>query len=293
MNNKGDVSAKLVVAVALLVLLIVLIFILVKVKLQATKLVEDSECKTSIINHATLLKTTGEAVATDIYCPTKYYTLPGKNDDEIKKGLAEAMKTCWGTWGKGQMNLFPDEGYYCNICYVIDFKDKSKKITGFSDYLTKTPIKPDDTMTYADYLAGYASEKADPSVISQFQEKGATSTIDTSKKYATIFLYAKGDSSMKRFLEGMDALGWESAGGGATTGAIIGIVIGIAASSTGIGAIAAVIGFVGGGLFGYGKSADVHWTSVIVFSEYTTDSVKKIGCEISPVKQDKAKDSLT
>jgi hypothetical protein len=287
MNKKAASISTVASIVLLLTVMIVLVIFLLKTRAFANNIVEDSDCKKDIMSHVTLLKVSGEAIAPNIYCPTKYYTLAGKNDADTKQQLAEALKTCWGTWGKGQLDLFKDEGYYCHMCSVIDFKDKNEKITDFNQYLANTPIKAGEKTTYTDYLAGYASEGADPEVIKAFQEKGSTQVIDTSKTYATIFLYAKGKSGIKKFLEGMDALGLGTTGRGITTGLITGVVIGIAASSTGVGIVVGLIGVVAGGIIGFTHADDVQWTGVTLFSEYNKDSLKKIGCQISLVKQAK------
>jgi len=299
MNRKAIAIETLGVLVVLSVLLIFIIIFAIKAATSTNKFVEDSECSKNIKAHAFLLKTSGEAIASDIYCPTKYYTLSGKNVDEIKYSLAEAMRTCWGTWGKGRLDLFKGEGYYCHIHSVIDFKDKNTRITDFSDYLANTNVDSILDISYLDYLTGYANEKADQAFTDKFKELRPTGTIDTSKTYAVMFLYAKGDEFIKDMLEG---IGSTTAGGGAILGTLGGVatgilivkglaVVGVSAGTFGLGGLliggGALIGGLAGGIFGWSQANQVQWYAITTLQEYSSESLKRIGCQITPVKQDK------
>ncbi|MBW2990156.1 hypothetical protein KY348_00455 [Candidatus Woesearchaeota archaeon] len=295
MNKKAIVFDKLMTAVLIIIVLAVFIFFLVKIKIHALKIVEDSECKASIISHATLLRVTGEDTTPDIHCPTKYYTLPKESNEEIKHYIADSLKTCWGTWGKGELQLFNQQGYYCHVCSVIDFDDKTKKIQGLNNYLINTPTDKDTPLTYMDYLTGYASEKADPALIQEVQEKGFSDTIHTSKPYAVMFVYAKGKTGVKAFLDGMDALGLGTTGGGITTGLALGSAAGIGLAAAGVASGGAAIVIAGavtaaGGVIGYITADDTHWIALTLFTEYNAETLKSIGCEIAPAKQDRKTD---
>jgi len=283
MNRKAMGFGTLATIIILLVVMIVMLIIVIRTKLLAERIVEDSKCQKDIISHTLVLKLSREAISSEIYCPTQYYTLPGSNEADTKHGLAEAMKTCWGTWGKGQLDLFKDEGYYCQICSVIDFKDKTKKVTGFNQYLAETPIKSGDSLAYIDYLAGYASEKADPTVIKNMQE-ASSQTIDTSKTYATIFVYAKGKSFIKRVFDyAGGATG--TVGGGLASGLVVGVMVGATIASGGTVAIVAGVITAAGGILGFAYADDVNWASVVLLSEYNKEKLEQIGCQISPAKQ--------
>jgi len=273
-----------VVVLGVVILLIFVVFVL-KAKAGTDKMIEDSDCKASIEQHALLLKLTGEAVVPEIYCPTKYYTLQGKDDEQTKKELADAMKTCWGTWGRGQVNLFKEEGYYCHICSVIDFDNANNQIPGFSDYLINTPIVPGSSLKYVDYLAAYGSENADQSVIDALKQKGYSGTIDTSKRYVAIFVYAKGEGAIKSLLDNMDALGMGTIGGGITGGLFLGIGTALTIGLSFTPAVIVTAGLtIGGFVLGAANAKDVNWVSMTVLSEYNTKSLKEIGCEISASK---------
>jgi hypothetical protein len=292
MSKKAAGIGTLAVVAVLFALLIFMVIFAIRVGTSTNKFVEDSECAKYIKAHAFLLKTSGEAVVSDIYCPTKYYTVSGK-DDEVKYSLAEALKTCWGTWGKGQLNLFKDEGRYCNICSVVNFGKKDATITGFNDYLIKNQISTTNDMTYMEYLTGVGSENSDPQVLAKLESVRFTGSIDTSKSYAVMFVYVKGVGEIKKFFDSMDVLGFGTPGGGAVTGLIAGTIgttagaIFLASPPGWIVAGIMGIGVVGGAVAGIITADDVDWVSTVMFMEYSNQSLQKIGCQITPVKQDK------
>ena len=280
--------------IGLIILVFVILFV-IKARSSILSIVEDSECKDSIAAHALLVKTTGGAIVPDINCPTKYYTLSRRDEEETKKYFADAMKACWGTWGRGELQLFREGGYYCHICYVIDFKDKSKQIKGLKEYLARTPITPRSKLTYLDYLAGHASEKADPALINEILAKSFSDTINTSQSYAIMFVYVKGEKYIKEFFEDMDALGLGATGGGITTGFFLGGLgaVGLAATGVATGGAALVmtgVATVAGGVLGYRSADDIDWLAVILPVVYDAPALKRIGCEISPAKQEESKD---
>ena len=308
--RKGSFSINKVIALIMsLAMLVILLLFLVNFRKSTLKIIEDSECKSSIAQHAFLMKTTGEALVTDIYCPTKYYTLPVQDEQETKKYIADSLKTCWGVWGRGELHLFKEEGYYCHICSVIDFKGSQKNIEGLRKYLVETPIAsasggtPAETITYMDYLAGYSSKKANPELVDEIEQRGFSDSIDTSKKYAVMFVYAKGNKFIKKLFESYDALGLGAAGGGITlglgAGAVTGVAAGAAVATVATGGVALVAGGLvagivtaTGGIIGFLSADDIDWVAVTLFTEYSAESLDQIGCRISPARQDKETDEL-
>jgi hypothetical protein len=281
-------------------LILVLVFFYIKVRTGTSQIIEDSECKSSIEQHAFLLRTTKETIVPEIYCPTRYYTLSGSDETQTKSELAEAMKTCWGTWGRGKLNLFKEEGYYCHMCSVINFKENDKSIPGFSKYLIDTPVKPGSDLSYMDYLAGYASEKANPEFAEQYRNLGDIGTIDTSKTYAVMFLYAKGNKFIKALLEGFGSLTGSTttaAGGaviGGVSGAVAGALIAKAAAVIGLGVStggAAIVGIavvgVAGFIWGATKADNLEWFALTTLQEYDAETLKQIGCEATVAAQKK------
>lgn len=291
MNKRASFSY-LAIAVIIIILLVMFVILLAKFKSQSLQMLEDSECKGSIANHVMLLKSTGEAAVTDIYCPTKYYTIPKASDKEINHYLAEAMKTCWSTWGKGELRLFEGEGYFCHICSVIDFQDKTNKVSGFNQYLLSTPVNEGTNQSYFEYFTVYSSEKALQLLNDGLIKMNYSDVIDTSKSYAAIFLYIKGESQLKSFFDNMDILGLGTGGGGAYTGFLFGVGGAVLAVATG-GISAVVIGaFIlietgVGVVSGIEASDDVAWISTIGLIPYDAQSMNEIGCKITPVRQEK------
>lgn len=308
MNKKAIIMGKVVTAIILIVALVVFIVYLAKIGLSAVSIAENTECKASIVAHTAMLKITDENIAPDIYCPTQYYKIPTKDQEEIKEYIAESMKTCWGMWGRGELQLFKGDGYFCHMCSVMEFKHKDIQVTGLNDYLISTPISKGGGnlggITYADYLTGHSTNRASPEFIEQVKKNTAIDTIDTSKDYATMFIFAKGEDSMQKFFEGIDSLyqkkkstaGWSTyygSAGGATAGivtvAVIGATGGAAAVVIGAGAL---LGAAAGAIIDALKNKGVDWTAMVMFEEYDAETLKQIGCERSEAKQDKQEEAL-
>jgi len=297
MNRKAigwSTAAALILGLAFLLVILIFLF---KIGIKSNSIVEDSECKSSIMSHYVIKKMTREVLVSEIYCPTKYYTIPGKNDEDTKKQLADALKSCWGTWGRGELNLFEDEARYCHICSAVDFKKKDGTITGFNDYLFSTQVSADSDLTYLEYLMGFVSEKADPEAMKKLEPMRFAGSIDTSKSYAVMFVYVKGKGEVKEFLDSMDALGLNTIGGGVTTGLIAG---GLAAGGTILlasppgwlvaGILAVGVGV--GAAVGANTANDVDWISTTMFTEYNAQNMATLKCEISPARQDKVQKAL-
>ncbi|MBN2458803.1 hypothetical protein JXB28_00830 [Candidatus Woesearchaeota archaeon] len=327
--KKAMATGFLLAGIMMIVLILLFAMLLFKVKSKALQVLDDSECKGSIASHMMLLRATGEAMVTDIYCPTKYYTIPRERDNEVMHHLAESMKACWSTWGEGQLDLFAGEGKYCAICSVIDFEEKGKTINGFDSYLKNTPYKEGATASYLQYLSGFASDQADPETLSALQELPLLDNIDTSLSYANVFVYIKGESAVKEFYDSLAPKGTGTIGGGVATGLLIGAVIAVGAAVVIITApISVPVAAVGGAAGAYASigsatlvvgaigtatktavvvtavstainyeiarrvSDNIYWTSHILFVPYNAESLKQIGCKITPVKQER-KDAVT
>ena len=108
-----------------------------------------------------------------------------------------------------------------------------------------------------------------------------------------MFVYIKGKEDVKRFLDNVDALGLGTPGGGVTTGLVVGTIAGAALAAgttvvTGGGAvvIAGIVTAIGG-VVGVVTAEDIDWTALTMFTEYSADNLKNLGCEITPAKQNK------
>jgi len=301
MNKKALAVVKLVAGVIILASIVFFMIYLVKVGFRARSVAVDSECATSIIAHTTLVNTFGGDVTPDIYCPTKYYTISSRDGDEIKKFMADEMRVCWGTWGKGRLELFKDDGFYCHICSLVDFKGDQNQVNGLLDYLSNTHIPAGDGqgMTYIQYLASTSTEDVDPKLESAIKSIQSPYLIDTTKQYAILFAYARGEEAMKKFLEKAGSIVGGGLVGGAT-GAVVGGVLVVGAKIATLGAVAAsggtilviaAAGAIIGAVIAFATD-DIQWTSVVTVEEFNAKNLAEIGCEISDVKQDRQGDTL-
>ncbi|MFH0870022.1 MAG: hypothetical protein V1866_03115 [archaeon] len=304
MNKKGLAMIQLVVGVIIIASIVFFLMYLLKVGFQARNAAVDSECTASIVAHATIVKTVGGDVAPDIYCPTKYYTILARNDENVKRFMADEMKSCWGTWGKGRLELFKDDGFYCHICSLVDFKGDQKQVNGLLDYLSTTSIPEGDGqgMTYIQYLASKSTEDVDPDLETAISTQQSPDYMDTSKSYAVIFAYAKGEGAMEKFMEKAGTVVGGGIAGG-TAGFAVGSVI-LASKAAAIGSIGAVaatggtvlvvigVGVAAGAIIGWIASNHVEWASVTTIEEFNATNLKEMGCEISDVRQDKQADTL-
>jgi predicted nucleic acid-binding Zn ribbon protein len=122
-------------------------------------------------------------------CKTEPITISTTNEEEIKEKIANAMQECWWMLGEGQLVFFTDlkERSHCLICSTIEFDEKvQKKIKQVEmlEYLSTTVI-PGKNLTYLEYLSG-----ANQPLQLQSEQKF---NIDTSKKYAVLFITGKSD----------------------------------------------------------------------------------------------------
>lgn len=110
-------------------------------------------------------------------------------DREMKQLLAEQMRQCWVDWGRGELDLFKDEGVYCHVCSRISFdygEQQPLPLTNFSGYLQDTTAP--EGKSYAEVLAGAVSENTGVDIVNL----GAPAyTVDTSKDYLVLFAYEK------------------------------------------------------------------------------------------------------
>jgi hypothetical protein len=292
---------KTATTVIIVITLILLIVFVMKIVQSANSITEDSGCKNNILLHVASQKTTGGDVATDITCPTKYYTIKTNSEDEVKRALAESMKTCWGTWGKGELQLFSRDDFYCTVCSVTEFENKNMKINDLPQYLT-TEKGINSEQTYAQYLKFYTTQNPDEDYLEQLSQPGSGIEIDTSKKYAAVFVYAKGGDNI-RYL--MAQLTPETTVGGAAAGGALGVatayVAGVGLTSLGVLsgppgwmtlAIAGGIGMAGGAAYTFVAGNNPEYVSIPLLIEYNEDSLARIGCKEFAVQQDGQQNKL-
>jgi len=273
-------------AVLALVAILILAVILVNAYTGLKNRMLTQSCKDSIEAHRIVAGATGRDIFTDIKCPTNEITI--KSLKGANKLIAEDMHRCWYIWGKGKGEYFEDEGTFCHICSIYQFADKGKEVDGLFRYLARTPIQvkyPGDSagITYADYLSGTQTPMAKEKIDMNIQEVTKVDKLDTSQKYATIFIYTSEKSFMQDLMEG---------GGRSTVGAsgFFGVVGGVGAALL----IGTPVGWVAGGTVAILGAAgvieafnveDAETIQFIAFRPYNSDELNSLGCQYVEVGQ--------
>jgi len=323
-NKKAESTMFLAMAILGVIVILLLSVWLYTFYKAAKDSAEAKNCRNSIAAHEFLVSSSKGEVFTDIKCPTRQFILNTNNEEKLKSDIAEDMHRCWYEWGQGNGKYFEGDGIFCHVCAIYDFNNKDVQVQGFAQYLAKQPIKikyPGDKpgLSYQDYLDGYQSPKS--AELLAKMPSGATNYdyINTSQKYATIFVYISGKDALQKFFEGR---GTAFAVGG--TGAIIlgGLATYLGASAmVGAGVTAGVTAFVGGATAGAAataastaamgatvawipvagwiiggacflvagasvvylvyeaKTTEPFWISLITFTPYNADNIKQLGCQ--------------
>jgi len=223
------------------------------------------------------------------------------------------MHRCWYIWGNGNGQYFKGDGNYCHICSIYSFSAKEQKVNGLIQYLAVTPIKikyPGDIigLSYQDYFQGYTSpNSAEKFKNNNMQELTKIDTINTSQKYAAIFVYASGKDAINKILEnggrttafvgsGISiALGLTATGTGAVIG--IGLITSIVTGATTVAAanfwnpigwVAAGVALTGAGVYVMDQvftPKDPVWVSYVAFRPYNSEELNNLECDQMVVNQ--------
>ena len=294
MNKKAIIRNYILSLILVVVFIVIMSMFIIDFSKKTEQGTQKDICKNSIYMHSSG-KIGLSDLDLDIKCPTQELEIKTKDPEKIKYRMAKAMYDCWDQFGKGELELFgAEETIYCNVCHIISFDEKDEEITGFPEYLATKYIPGKPGTSYLEFFMNYETD--DPSnVIPEMDETQTTTyeggaVIDTSKTYATIFAYAKGEDEIQKI---KDALTVQHIDGTAPL-----IVAGVA-GATGIAILIIVsasnpIGWVliGVGLLVYGIVAaidsffddnPVEWASFILLREYNQASLEDIGCKYIPL----------
>jgi len=311
---------RIIIGAAVLIL-VIFAFFLLKDKLISKD--EQSLCERNVRKHVAMVSVgvDPELSLSQIHCPTRNNTITKSKPNDIKRELANEMRQCWKEWLKGEEELFYGNGIFCHTCSVIDFKHKDKQIEDFREFLETEYV--DKKTTYMGYFSPYTTMDANefrdkfdmPDINSNiFQqelleqqdvtqeqidqaENSATEpdgvVIDTSKKYGTMFVYARGIDDIEKLLLTLDksfsshkVLG---VGGGVALGGVglaavglkMGIIAGAGLTVTGVGVI-----IVGGVIIGVTIAHVLHeseaeatdWIAMPLFVEWNENTLEDLGC---------------
>lgn len=299
-KKKSEIEIKTLIVIILAAISLILLGSLIYTWYSSAKQkLEVQDCVDSIRAHDFISTTTVRQIFTDIKCPTKQVTFGSSNDNEVKNAIASDMQTCWYEWGRGGGEYFPGDGTFCYVCAIYDFKDKSRKIPGFMQYLTTEKIHlsypgDDKSLTYLQYFSPTYKNTPPQTLVDQMNKVNlaASDYIDTSQKYATIFVYSSDKTAMEKIMEGGVRVVTGSAG-------LLSIKLGILGGFGGTVAVATLgsnpVGWAitGAGLVALGgvavwESLNIQQPksiSLITFKPYTSSEIEGIPCQKMEVNQ--------
>jgi hypothetical protein len=292
--KKGQAN---LIFVGLILGLIILTLILITQSEAEEVLDKDTkgyDCVTSIELSSLLSKLSGGDIP--LRCKTKeifYEENIEKNSEAIKHELAEEMKDCWQKFGRGEKELFSNEGTYCNICTHIAFDDKNqgKTIGEFTEYLsTNKPRK--SSLTYMDYLANVETPQFQSLIndkkLYNKKDNNIEKEISGDKEYAILFAYARGERAIDEFRKGLSGGTENTLIGSGVLGSVAGTTVAvILIATTPVGWVAAgVAGFVTfvsvvtHGIIDFTSTAKPEYLAMTLFIDFTPEQLASVGCNL-------------
>jgi hypothetical protein len=247
-NNRKGVFSHIQLAILALVAIIIFSLFLYKAYVNISEKMGVQSCKNSIAAHSLVATGSFSEIFTDIKCPTREITI--KNPNKAYEIIAEDMHRCWYIWDQGEGQYFKGDGNFCHICSVYQFGDKGQEVKGLINYLANNDVKVKYVgevpgIKYIDYFQGYSSPNADRKVDADIQGLTDIDVIDTSQRYATIFVYASGKDAIDKMLEGgkraTAVTGLALFGTAGTTGALAVGHVGMAAATASMVASAGTV----------------------------------------------------
>lgn len=287
--------------VATVVLLLVAFLFLeyeTQLKEAYSKAFGKTSCEASVREHAAL-KLGFADFSNEIKCPTVKLKINDKNEEIVKKKIADAMVDCWEEYGQGKLKLFKDDNIYCAICHRITF-GKDIQVKGFTNYLAMNNPKG-QKISYLQYLTTERTQNSDFLKENENQIIGDTIIASQQNEYTIIFTFIKGKQYWKEYRNkaayiapgvglfalgiGVIKVGGVLAGIATSTGfgAPVGVVISVGSLSTG--------GFLmaSGALWGYISSfiegVPFEHIEIINFIPYDAQYLQNLNCKEIPIKQ--------
>jgi len=261
MNTRGAaINFTVLLVLAVLVIIIFSPFI-VKFFVQVQAETPKDVCKASVLA-AVAAKGIAKVTKLDFESSLRCYTqdVQISDDDEagMKRQLAKEVTDCFDQFLQGKKELFSDDGVFCHICAIASFEKQGQTVSGFRQYLQETPM-PRTSGTYFDFLTGYQTRGA-KDVGVDARVSTSPDVLDTSKKYAPVFIYARGRDKIQAFATNpwvvgvASVIGWGLFGGPQGAGIVLGLASLIDDPAT-------------------------EWVAVTQFIEYNSEQLKALGCE--------------
>lgn len=269
------------VILGIVVLILLLIFVNTS-RSGMQDLADKQICKKSVEANS-WFRFGGVSANTDINCPTKFIKVSSSSENVVFETLALALSDTWDEFLEGKEEIFPTATQdYCVIRRVVEFKE-AETYDGFFDYLLQHN-PPSINKPYFTYLTNIDVNKGLSDYKLNIKLK-KDDKIDTSNKYAVVFVMAKKENIGKVL--------------GAKIGAVSGGTVGVIAAGAityftgGLGAATTTTIFLGsvqggtliGAAAGYllGSNYPANWDSAILLVPYTEEGLKKLNCSMLPV----------
>jgi hypothetical protein len=261
MNRQGAaINFTVLLVLAVLVIVIFSPFI-VKTLFQAQAEIPRDVCKASVLAAAAakgIAKVTKLDFESSLHCYTQDVEIREDDEEGMKRQLAKELTGCWDQFLQGEKELFNDDAVFCHICSVVSFEKQGGQLAGFRQHLQETPM-PRTEGTYFDFLTGYQTRGAKDVGV---HERVSTSpdVLDRSKKYAPVFIYARGRDKIQAFATNPWVVGIASV-----------IAWGLTGGPQGIGIVLGIAMLIG--------DPETEWIAVTQFIEYNPEQLKALGCE--------------
>ena len=291
---------------SLVVMIVILLTAFLLLKYEANlkeiyaKAVGESTCEASVRTHAAL-KLRYADFSGDINCPTVKLKIDDKNEEIVKKKVADAMVDCWDQFGRGKLELFKDDSVYCSICHRITF-DKEIKFNGFMKYLAEEKLSKQakgESITYLQYLTTEKTQNSD--FLNELANRKIDDTVLASQQneYAIVFTHVKGKQYLKEYAAkagniapgvGLIIIGVGTfKAGGIVGGAVsavatplVGVPVGLTISSA--GALLISIGALWGYAAYFIEGVSFEHISLISFIPYDAQYLESLNCKEIPTK---------
>lgn len=242
--------------------------------------VEEIKCRESIKAHAQTTSWTAGEVGGAIACEPRR---PDPISEE--RVLAEEMRNCWDRWQQGSLELFQEQGTYCNVCSFVSL---TKDFENFGEFLATTDA-PHTPLTYAEHFSPYLSEFSEdvamPNAVQQVD-------LDSEQPYAVIFVYSRGTGNVgswfTNFLWYPDDATLDLAAGAGAGAAGGGLLMGAAYLGGASVALSSLPFWVVGGaaagaayVIGFSGLETPQWISLIGVIPNEPEALNQWGCEFS------------
>jgi len=297
--TKGVLATFIIISVVA----VIIILFLTRAKQESWDISEKIICKQSVelqaqqkqyltIKGEHLTDTFGNPV--DLKCYTHYETIKDKDDDVIKRKIANHMFHCWDQYGRGEIEIFDTtDNNYCVICSSLE-STKKKQVSDFTKFLIEEKPASVSEKTYMQYFMDVTTKD---NIVLQETENSDLKNLDKielTEPLAVIFYMGKEaypDSFLVDASKAKATVVGTSVGAvaGTLTGVIAGtaIVVGVLECATvigcvkGVGMIALGTGLLGGGIgarTGYfvGSDSSAQWESRIILWNY--NDIDKLDC---------------